>query len=163
MQDIQCFWALDGQLGSAVGEVFEFSAALIVRTTPIPVLFDVGGIHHQQVFVLVYAIHQEVIHYAALLIGEIIVLSLAVGQYRHVVGTNLLKEVQCPGAADGKFTHMGNIEHAHSLANTEMFGQDTGIFDGHVVTGKFMHFGFEPQVDVCKRSCFHAEKKISCN
>jgi hypothetical protein len=69
----------------------------VVTVDPVPVLLDVAGVHHQDVVVVVavlHVVHQQVVHDAALVVGQAAVLHLAGGELGGVVAGDLLDEVQ---------------------------------------------------------------------
>ena len=54
-----------------------------------------------------------------------------------------------------EFSHVRHIEDPHRMADRQVFINDSGIFNRHVVTCKFMHLGTECNVLLGKWSCFH--------
>ena len=61
---------------------------------PVPVFFDIAGIHHQQVFVVAHAVHQQIVDDAPLAIGLTAVLHLAGRKFRSIVGGDILNQVE---------------------------------------------------------------------
>ena len=54
-----------------------------------------------------------------------------------------------------KFSHVGDVKHTDTLTNSKMFINDTGLFDRHIVSRKFVHLSSQRDVRFCKWSGFH--------
>ena len=122
---------------------------------PVPVLFDVGGIHYQHVFVLSVIIDQQIVNDTARFIRETGILYFTGHQHGRVVGSHLLDEFEGMGTFYPEFSHVRDIEDTDRMAHSQVFIQDTGVFYRHVIAGKFMHFGTESDMFLGKGGCFH--------
>ena len=122
---------------------------------PIPIFGDVTRIDNQKVFFRFIMIDQQVVHDTALVIRKASILSFADRQHGSVVRGNALDKSQRIRTFYPKLAHVGDIEHTHTIHNGHVFVDNTGVFDRHVETCKFMHFGTECNVHIGKRSCFH--------
>ena len=157
-QFLQCLDSLRtlyGKLCHAVGSILQFGALRIMRHTPVPVLLYIGSIDNQQILLRLILIDEQVVHNTAILIGKASVLHFTGSKGCHIIRSNFLQKVQSVRTLHPKFSHMGDIEHAYTLANGEMLIDDTGIFDRHIVSRKFVHLSTQRDVCFCKRSGFH--------
>ena len=155
LQRLNSFRPLHCELRHAVGCIFEFSSLRIMGHTPVPVLLYVGSIDNQQVFLGFILINKQVVHNASILVWKTGVLHLTGSKRRHIIRSHFLQKVQCMRTFHPKLSHVGDIEHTHTIHNGHVFVDNTGVFDRHVETCKFMHFGTECNVHIGKRSCFH--------
>ena len=77
-------------------------------------------------------IDDQVIDHAALFVQHQRVLPLPDGEFRDIVGEEVVEE--CPGvrAADEKFAHVGDIENPGGFADSFVFLDDAGVLHGHI-------------------------------
>ena len=121
----------------------------------VPILVDIGRIDYEQISFGIDPVNQQVVHDTALVIRKASILSFADRQHGSVVRGNALDKSQRIRTFYPKLAHVGDIEHTHTIHNGHVFVDNTGVFDRHVETCKFMHFGTECNVHIGKRSCFH--------
>ncbi len=115
---------------------------------PVPVLFDVGGIDDQHIgLVLFEAIHDQVVHDPAGLVGKGAVLRLTGRQFRGIVGGDALDQVQGMFAFHDELAHMADIEDPGVCADGLVFVVDAAVADRHIVTGEFGHFCAKGQME----------------
>ena len=155
LQCLDSFRSLYRKLRHTVGSILQFSPLRIMRHTPVPVLLDIGSVDNQQILLLFVLIDQQIVYNTAILIGKASVLYFTGRKGGHIVRSDFLQKVQSMRAFHPKLSHVGDIEYADALANGEMFVDDTGIFDRHIVSRKFVHLSAQRDVCFCKRSGFH--------
>ena len=157
-QLLQCshrLGALYSQLGHAVAGVLQLSTIGIVAHTPVPVLLNIGSIHHKQVLLRLVVIDNEVVHNPPLFVGETAVLCLPEGKGSHVVRRNFLQERQSVRTFHPELAHVRNVEYPHGVAHRHVFIDDARIFDRHVVSRKLVHLSTQRDMFLSKRSCLH--------
>ena len=159
LQRLNSFRPLHCELRHAVGCIFEFSSLRIMGHTPVPVLLYVGSIDNQQVFLGFILINKQVVHNASILVWKTGVLHLTGSKRRHIIRSHFLQKVRCMRTFHPKLSHVGDIEHTDTLTNSEMFIDDAGIFNRHIVSRKFVHLSPQRDMCFCKRSGFHGRSQ----
>ncbi len=86
----------------------------------LPVLFTVGRVDYQQIFILVKSVKIRIIHSAAVFIGNHGVLALLHFQAGSIVGKHVLQKIKGLGAGNDKAPHMRNIEKTCLVACCQM-------------------------------------------
>ena len=56
-----------------------------------------------------------------------------------------------------------HIKYTDTLTNSQMFVNDTGVLNRHIITCKLVHLSTEHDMFLCKRSGFHYFKVLSIN
>ena len=113
------------------------------------ILLGVGGIHHQQVVVLLEHVEVGVIHGAAVLVGDDTVLGQAHIQRRNVAGQHMLQKFLALGPLDEQAAHVGHIEQAAHLTGIQVLGDDAaGVLDGHFPSAEVHHLGTGRYMDI---------------
>ena len=96
------------------------------------VLVGVGGVHHQQVVILLKHIEVGIVHGAAVFIGDDAVLGQAHIQCRHIAGQHMLQICLAVRTFDEQTAHVGHIEQAAHLTGVQMLGDNAaGVLDRH--------------------------------
>ena len=122
---------------------------------PIPVFVNIAGIDYHQVLCGGVFVDDQVVHNTSFTVRHAGVLRLSGLQFAHVVGGDILQEVECFLTFHPELAHMAHVEHAYAFAYDHMFLVDTGrVLDRHVKSGKFCHLGTECDMHVGKRCGF---------
>ena len=96
------------------------------------ILIGVGGVHHQQIAVLLEQVQVCVIHRAAVGVGDDAVLGHVQVQRADVAGQHMLQKRLALRPLDQQAAHVGHVEQAAHLTGIQMLGNDAaGILDGH--------------------------------
>ena len=127
------------ELGDIVGRILQLGAHRIMAHAPVPVLFDIRGIHHEHVLFRLVMIDDQVIHDTALFVRETRILRLAERKVGSVVRCNCLDEFQCLRSFYPELAHVRDVEHAHAVYYGHVFVDDSGIFNRHIIAGKLVH------------------------
>ena len=133
--------ALHGQQAGAVRDVLHLHALRVVLLNPVPVFLDVRRIDYQQVVLIGQLVYQQVVHDAAVVVGQAGILGFAVGELAGVVAGHALDEVERLGAAQAKLAHVRYVEHAHGAAHSVVLVEVGRVAHRHVVAGEGHHFG----------------------
>ena len=96
------------------------------------ILIGVGGVHHQQIAVLLEQVQVRVVHRAAVGVGDDAVLGHVQVQRADVAGQHMLQKRLALRPLDQQAAHVGHVEQAAHLTGIQMLGNDAaGILDGH--------------------------------
>ena len=113
---------------------------LVLLRYPVPIFLNVGRIDHQHIAIFGQAIHQHIIHNAALGIHQATVLHLADEQFARIVAADVLHQRTCPATPNDELAHVRHIKHTHIATDTEVFFGDAAVRNGHFVTRKRADF-----------------------
>ena len=113
------------------------------------VFFCIGGVHHQQIVVLLEHVQVRIVHSAAVLVGNDTVLRQIYVQRRHVAGQHVLQEFPAIRPFDQQAAHVGHIKQAAHLPGVEVLGNNAaGVLDGHFPSAEVHHFRAGGHMDV---------------
>ena len=113
------------------------------------VFFCIGGVHHQQIVVLLEQIQIRVVHGPAVLVGNDAVLRQIHVQRRHVAGQHVLQEFPAIRPFDQQTAHVGHIKQAAYLPGVEVLGNNAaGVLNGHFPSAEVHHFRAGGHMDV---------------
>src|SRR5213075_2905762 len=76
-------------------------------------------------------------------------------EFSSVVGERAIQKIQRARAADGHFSHMGNIENARRPSHCEMLIGDAGVLHRHFPAAKFDQFAAQLLMRREERCSFH--------
>ena len=93
-------------------DTLHISKALIINNSlkVLPILFQVCGIHHQEILILIKAIEVCIVYRASLFIGNYGVLSHTGNKRSSIVGEHMLQEGKGVLSLNDEPPHVGYIE-----------------------------------------------------
>ena len=116
------------------------------------ILLLATGVHHQEEGLVIPAGDDEVVEYAAALIGKQRV-GLAVDpQPRHIHRHQGLQQGGCPSPFQDHLPHMGDIKQAGGGTGVQMLlDNPSGVLHWHIIAGEGHHFGTQLPVQRVQR------------
>ena len=133
--------ALDGDLRVAAAGVFYRGAKLIVLDDVRVVAVLIAGVDAKEVVSVGKFMDEEVVDESAFGRHQSRIVSLADGEFRSVIATDVLDEGKSLRAFDFDFAHVADVEEPHTGAHGFVLGENAGIFDRHVPAAEIHHFG----------------------
>ena len=121
----------------------------------LPVLFDIGGVDTEHIGFGIDTVDEDVVHDAAVPVGHTRILHLAVEEFRHVVGSDALQQVERLGALDPDFAHVAHVEDTGAVAYGHVLVVDPRELDRHIISREFGHLGPRGNVVLGKCCGFH--------
>ena len=132
-QHLLALGALYRDGGPLIGDVLDLAVEALQRFVQVgQILVGVGGVHHQQIAVLLEEVQIGIVHRAAVVVGNDAVLGHVQIQCADVAGQHMLQKRLALRPGDAQAAHVGHVEQAAHLTGIQMLGNDTaGILDGH--------------------------------
>ena len=120
--------------GHLAGDVLNLAVEALQRLIQMgQILVGVGGVHHQQIAVLLKEVQIGVVHRAAVVVGNDAVLGHVQIQGADVAGQHMLQKRLAFRPGDLQPAHVGHVEQAAHLTGVQMLGNDAaGVLDGHL-------------------------------
>ncbi len=115
----------------------------------LPVLLAVGGVDHQEIFILDEVIEKRVINGPTGFVGDDCVLCTPLSDVEgfSVIGQNMLKELHCPCAAHDESAHVGDIEEPCPLPGGQVLLHNApSVPQRHLPACEFHHLGVQGHV-----------------
>ena len=123
-----------------IGCIFEFCSHRILLPTPQPIFFDIGCIDYHHVFLVFVVIQQKIIDDTSVFIQHAVILCFTYTCSKNIIRSYPLNKLGCFWSFHPKLAHMRHIKNANGIHHRQMFINNSGILDGHVVSRKFVHF-----------------------
>ena len=132
-QHLLALGALHRDGGPLICDVLDLAVEALQRFVQVlEILVGVGGVHHQQIAVLLKEIQVRVVHRAAVFVGDDAVLCHVQIQCADVAGQHVLQKRLALRTGDAQAAHVGHVEQAAHLTGVQMLGNDAaGVLDGH--------------------------------
>ena len=111
----------------------------------------VGRVAHHQIFVLLQAIHQDVVAATALLIQHQTVAHRAFGHAQNSTRADAIQKSARVPAGEFDAAHVAHIKEAGGRASPSMFIKNGSKMQGHVPACEVRHLGVVLQVHRVKR------------
>jgi hypothetical protein len=134
---------LDGELGVEVGVVVDVDAGHgpDLFADPRDVLVASACVDDEEVVVVAELVDDHIVHERPVRVEHCRVVGLADGELRCVVHAQALHGGERAGAAELDVAHVRDVEEADAGADGHVFGDEAGVFDGHVPAPEVDHLG----------------------
>jgi len=120
---------------------------------PLEIFCNVRCIYHQEKSLFSHFVNQQVVYRSTFGIQHHAVKDFTDFGISNIVGENMIDVSLAIGACDENFAHVRNVEYSGGMAYCIMLFDDCRIFDGHVESAEWHHFGSQVEMFLVQ-ACF---------
>ena len=143
---------MDRDLGVACARVLNGCLKVVCAYDVVEVFVLVGGVDANEVLVVSYFVHKNVVNKTAVFIQQPTVLDLPNFQLRRVVGANPIHQFESLRTANHQLAHVADVEYADARADGLVLVKNAFVLHRHIPAAKINHFGPKLAVHGIERS-----------